>query len=220
MLPFRRTMTQSVLLSVVLTSALVGFSTACKAQSEPIDYQVDVRPILSNHCFACHGFDEDSRAADLRLDIAPAVATSIDSAGVTSSDASESAETSDSPSAIVPGKPSESEVVRRIESNDPDLQMPPPSSNKPLSARDKQIIARWIEQGARYESHWAFKSFVSPQNNSESSVSKAVAEQVNESGSLHPIDSMVRHRLAALGLPPSPRADSSTLLRRLYLDLI
>ena len=220
MLPFRRTMTQSVLLSVVLTSALIGFSTACKAQSESIDYQVDVRPILSNHCFACHGFDEDSRAADLRLDIAPAVAASLDSAGVTSRDASESAETSGSPSAIVPGKPSESEVVRRIESNDPDLQMPPPSSNKPLSARDKQIIARWIEQGARYESHWAFKSFASPHNNSESSVPKAVVEQGNLSGSLHPIDSMVRHRLAALGLPPSPRADSSTLLRRLYLDLV
>ena len=226
MSPLSRSMTQRILLLVALNSALIGFSTACKSQSEPIDFQVDVRPILSNHCFACHGFDEDSRAADLRLDIAPTDASSFNNG----SDAAKSADTSDSPRAIVPGKPHDSEVLRRIESNDPDLQMPPPSSNKPLSDRDKQIIAKWIEQGARYEPHWAFKPFAStaPATRSlatqasakPSSAPNATAAQTNDSGSLHLIDSMVRNRLATLGLPPSPRADSSTLLRRLYLDLV
>jgi len=103
------------------------------------DFQKDVRPILANHCFACHGFDDKSRKADLRLDLE-----------------SDALDPSRAARTIIPGSPDESELIHRILSDDPDLMMPPASTNKPLSVAQKETLRRWIAQGARYEKHWAF----------------------------------------------------------------
>ena len=104
--------------------------------SPKISYDRDVRPILSDNCFSCHGFDAESREADLRLDTADSVASE---AGV-----------------IVPGEPNESLLVARIESNDIDLLMPPPESGRRLNSKQKEILKQWIAQGAHFETHWAF----------------------------------------------------------------
>src|SRR5262245_47426573 len=109
------------------------------AANEPLRFNRDIRPILANHCFACHGPDTQARRGGLRLDrrvqaIAPA-------------DSGEPA--------IVPNHPDQSRLVARIRSEDPDLQMPPPDANKPLSAEQKRLLDRWIEEGAEYEAHWS-----------------------------------------------------------------
>ena len=106
---------------------------------KPVDFQNEVRPILANHCFACHGFDDQGRQADLRLDLESADSAS---GGTASGGAGR---------AIVPGRPDQSELVHRIHSEDPDLLMPPASFNKPLTDAQKEVLRRWIAQGARYE---------------------------------------------------------------------
>jgi hypothetical protein len=156
--------------------------------AEPISYNRDVRPILSENCFSCHGFDEHGRKAKLRLD--------------RREDAVASRE--DGP-AIVPGKLAESLVWQRIISDDPDDLMPPPESHLKLSASDKTILRRWIEQGAPYEPHWAFVAPRLP----------AIPK-----GSPHPVDAFIRAKLRKEGLKPSPEADRATLIRRISLDLI
>lgn len=106
---------------------------------ELLQFNRDVQPILGDRCYACHGPDEDSREADLRLD-------QRDSALGTNAVGA----------AIVPGRPSLSELIHRINSDDPDEIMPPPSHNKPLSDSDKKVLSSWIAQGAKYERHWSF----------------------------------------------------------------
>ena len=104
---------------------------------EPIDFNRDVRPILSENCFVCHGFDESSREADLRLDSREGAIAGL---------------------AIVPGKPDESGLIERIISDDPDEQMPPADSHKkPLDEQAIKILREWIRQGAPWEKHWAFE---------------------------------------------------------------
>jgi hypothetical protein len=148
---------------------------------EPIDFNRDVRPILSNNCFFCHGHDPSHREGDLRLDIPQsAIGT-----------------------AIVPGKPDESELIARITATDADELMPPVSSNKKLTEQQQQILRRWIAQGAEYQLHWSYQP---PEKTA------IAAEQ-------HPVDYLVRQRLQARGLQLSPEADRRTLIRRLYLDL-
>ena len=115
---------------VVLTLLLANVARA----DTPIDFRADVRPILADKCFACHGPDEESRGADLRLDI------------------QESAHEY----AIVPGAPGESEVMERIRSDDPDSVMPPPSAGKALTEEEVESLRRWIAAGGKYETHWAF----------------------------------------------------------------
>lgn len=102
---------------------------------EPIDFNRDVRPILSENCFYCHGQDAAKRQADLRLDSGP---EALDSG------------------AFVPGKSAESELIIRIRSNDPDKQMPPPKSNHKISAEQLKVLERWINEGAKYSNHWAY----------------------------------------------------------------
>src|SRR5262245_45043216 len=117
----------------------VAGASAAAADSAP-EFNRDVRPILSAHCFKCHGPDENVREAGLRLDRREAATKELDS-GVTP---------------IVPGKPESSELVRRVFTADKDEQMPPPAANKPLSAGQKEILKRWIAAGAGYQQHWAF----------------------------------------------------------------
>ncbi len=107
--------------------------------AKPVSFTRDIRPLLSNNCFACHGPDEKNREADLRLDVAAQAYES---------------------QAVTPGKLEESSLWQRINSTDPDEVMPPPASHKKLTAEDKDLLKRWIESGAKYEEHW---SFVAPQ---------------------------------------------------------
>ena len=108
--------------------------------SDAVDYQRDIQPLFSEHCFKCHGPDEGARQADLRLD---------------RGDAS-MAELVPGKSAIVPGKLEQSELVRRISSNDLEMVMPPPSEKNGLNAEQIATITQWIQEGASYSRHWAF----------------------------------------------------------------
>ena len=101
-----------------------------------IEFNRDVRPLLADNCFACHGPDAANRKGKLRLDVREAALAK---------------------EAFFPGKPAESELVVRIHSQDKDEMMPPPDSHKKLSARDKAVLARWIAQGAEYQNHWAYE---------------------------------------------------------------
>ena len=164
--------------------APVGQVLAEEAQKPPeIQFNRDIRPILSDNCFACHGPDAKHREGKLRLDDRDAAL----SAGV-----------------IQPGKPEESEMMARIHSQDPVERMPPEKSNKKLTDAQKELLNRWIAQGAAYQKHWAYEPPVKP------------AVPKGENG----LDFLVRKRLAAVGLNPSPQADKRTLMRRLYFDLI
>lgn len=158
-----------------------------------IEFNRDVRPILSDTCFKCHGFDPKHREGGRRFDTREGALAQID--GVR---------------AIVPGKLAESDAHVRIRSTDPDEQMPPPKSGKKLTARQKAILDRWIEQGAEYQEHWAY---IRP--------ARPPVPQGKESGQpmRNSVDAFVQARLADLGLKPSPEADPGTLLRRLSFDL-
>ena len=161
--------------------------------ADEVSFSRDIRPLLSGKCFACHGPDEEAREAALRLDSFQA-ATRDDSGTP----------------AITPGKSSTSELVRRILSNDPDEQMPPPSSNKSLSVEQKKLLVRWIDSGAKYEQHWSFI----PPSKPELPFVKNAEWPSNE------IDRFILARLEAEGLGPAEAAVTRTLIRRVFLDLI
>ena len=146
--------------------------------AEEVDFNRDIRPILSNNCFFCHGPDGETREADLRLDIRE--------------DAIEAF-------AFVPGDPEESELVYRILSEDRSEVMPPPKSNHSLSDKEKELLQRWIAEGAEYESHWSYTPIERPP--------------------FKDIDAIVGNRLKENGLEFSPEASKSTLIRRLSFDL-
>ena len=164
-------------------ATLVCFLSAAAASATPVSFNRDIRPILSDNCFSCHGPDASHRQADLRLDMRDDAVTA---------------------GAIVPGKPAESTLVSRINATDSDELMPPPESHKKLDAKQKELLARWIEEGAEYRKHWAY----------EQPVKVAVPAGTNG------VDHLVRKRLAEVGLAPSPEADRRTLIRRLSLDLL
>ncbi|MDE2713038.1 MAG: PSD1 and planctomycete cytochrome C domain-containing protein [Verrucomicrobiota bacterium] len=157
------------------------------AWAAPVEFNRDVRAILSKNCFACHGQDAKHRKGKLRIDTAEGAFSSKN--GV---------------AAIVAGNVSESELWARVNSKDPDEMMPPPETKKSLTAEEKQTLKRWIEQGAKYENHWAF---ITPKK------SKVPA------GGGNPIDAFLQRRLAKEGLKAAPLAKPETLVRRVYLDL-
>jgi hypothetical protein len=176
-----------------IQAALAAEKTS--SQSKPtIDFQRDVRPILSGHCFQCHGPDQNARKANLRLDVRE--------------EALRPAKSGQRP--IVPGKPEESRLVQRTFSKDDDEVMPPPETKRPLSDAQKEILQRWIAEGAEYTAHWAF---IPPRQSPPPKVKLA-------SWPRNGIDYFILDRLEREGLAPSPAADRYTLVRRLYLDLI
>ena len=160
---------------------------------ETIDFVRDVRPILSNHCYRCHGPDEEKLEAGLRLDTPPPV------------------QAEKSSSAIIPGQPDTSEVVLRVKHADPELRMPPVEAGRALTPAEIATLERWIEQGARYEQHWAFRPVRRPEVPGSPSQSAWVR---------NPIDAFVLQKLEALRITPAPEADRETLLRRVSLDLL
>ncbi len=160
---------------------------------EKIEYNRDVRPILADTCFKCHGFDKNTREAGLRLDVRDAAIANND--GVF---------------AIVPGKVAASELWKRINTTDEDDVMPPKKQSRRLSEREKLVLKKWIEQGAEYQSHWAY---IPPK--------KSAVPQVKEPGfSRNEIDAFVLQRHAELGLKHVAEAGRVTLARRLYFDLL
>ena len=167
--------------------AMVLCLVASSTWAAPVEFNRDVRAILSKNCFACHGQDANKRKGKLRLDTAKGAFAS--KKGV---------------AAVVAGNVSESELWARINSKDPDEVMPPPKTKKSLTAEEKQTLKHWIEQGAKYEKHWAF---IAPKK------AKVPA------GGGNPIDAFLQRRLAKEGLKPAPLAKPEILVRRVYLDL-
>ncbi|MBI4661296.1 MAG: PSD1 domain-containing protein [Verrucomicrobia bacterium] len=165
-----------------------------RAQTRPAtsaakaSFNRDIRPVLSDNCFACHGPDTKKLKGGLRLDLRDQALKPAKSGQI----------------AIVPGKPSESELVRRIVTQDEDDLMPPPESHKVLTQAQKELLRRWIAEGAEYQGHWAYLPPVQPP----------------VPGTWNAIDFLVQRRLTDLGLQPSPEADRRTLARRLFFDLL
>jgi hypothetical protein len=176
-----------------MSANILALLITLSLQSQSVDFQRDIRPILASNCVHCHGPDEGARQADLRLDTQ--AAAYADRGGY---------------AAITAGDPSKSEAYRRIISTDPDERMPPPDSEKSLSGAEVNLIRRWIEEGGVWGEHWAF---VAPQRPKLPDVSR-------EDWVRTPVDAFILARLEAEGLQPSPDADRETLLRRLSLDLI
>jgi hypothetical protein len=183
---------RAALISIVFAFlALTG--SIRSAFGEPVDFTRDVRPLLSRHCFKCHGPDDQARKAKLRLDVREQAVGKARSGKW----------------AIVPNKPDESELVRRIFNADAGESMPPRAANNPLSDVQKELLRRWISEGARYQPHWAF---VPPR--------QAPLPHVRHADwPANAIDYFVLARLEAAGLRPAPPADRYTLVRRVYLDL-
>lgn len=154
---------------------------------ERVDFNRDVRPILSAKCFHCHGADAESRKADLRLDLK-----------------AEALRERDGVRAIVPGDLTASELILRITSHDRDEVMPPPKEAESLSERDRNLLTRWVSEGAEYREHWAWTL---PKLPAVPAISP------------HPVDAFIRDRLAREGMTPSPEAARHTLIRRVSLDL-
>jgi hypothetical protein len=167
-----------------------GLVTATASAAGKLDFNRDIRPILSDNCFACHGLDAKKRKADLRLDVPEGAFTAID--GVFP---------------IKPGDPEVSTIIQRILSKDEDEVMPPPESNKHITPAQVDILKRWIKEGAEYKKHWAFEAPV-----------KAAPPPVKgmvKNG----IDAFIQARLVQEGLSPSPEASKESLIRRVTLDL-
>ncbi|MEN9284489.1 MAG: hypothetical protein RLZZ179_1982 [Verrucomicrobiota bacterium] len=164
------------------------------APAASLRYNRDIRPLLSDNCFHCHGPDATHRKGGLRLDIRESALQPADSGKA----------------AIVPGKPDESELIVRLHHADPDELMPPPDSHKSLTAAQKEILRQWIADGAAYEAHWAYTPIVQPE-----------IPALNDPRTVirNPIDAFIQQPLLARGIAPSPEAPPATLTRRLTLDL-
>ena len=168
--------------AIALGLALGGIAFADERPAAPVAFNRDIRPLLSDNCFHCHGPDASHRQADLRLDDREAAVAA---------------------GAIVPGKAASSPLIERVRATAPELVMPPPEAHKTLTPAQQALLARWIDEGAAYQKHWAYEPPVKP----------AVPPGA------HAIDHVVRQRLTTLGLRPSAEADRRTLIRRLAFDL-
>ncbi len=173
---------------------LVAIRLSNASELDSINFDRDIRPILSDHCFTCHGPDTNKRQAGLRLDQKEGAFGSLDSGS----------------HAIVPGQIDSSELVRRINSSDVDLIMPPPDQGKPLTKAQTELLSRWIQQGAAWSNHWSFEPVSMPVMPVDNLAAGTVANA---------IDAFVLHRLQREGLAQSPRESKERLLRRLSLDL-
>ena len=181
--------------SLILVSCNSNNTTNSEEIPELISYNFDIRPILSDNCFACHGRDANAREAGLRLDIEEEAFKSL----------------SENPGkyAIVKGNPHESIVWQRIMSSDENEVMPPPKSNLTLTIHQKNLIQAWIKQGAKYEKHWAFERPVSPD----------LPKVKNINWPKNSIDNFILKKQETLGMSPNPEADPESLLRRVSFEL-
>ena len=185
-----------------LTCLVVVLSLAVQAKAKAassIDFSRQIRPILSENCFFCHGPDEKKRKAGLRLD--DETAAKSDNDGVIS---------------VVPGDPEKSALFQRIISSDPDEVMPPPKQHKTIPPDQVALLRQWIEEGAAWGNHWSYEPVKRPKvpSTSESGLRSADWKE-----STNPIDAFLAKRLGQEGLEPTSPADAAVLLRRIALDL-
>ncbi|MFY8072035.1 MAG: PSD1 and planctomycete cytochrome C domain-containing protein, partial [Pirellula sp.] len=197
-LPNLRSIAQATHGAILVTICLcfISLISLTPTFAQNIDFRKQIQPILSEHCWQCHGVDESTREGNLRLDLRESAIAGGESSKL----------------AIVAGKASESEMIRRILSDDPDHVMPPPSLQKPLSKEQIELLQGWIDQGAQYDKHWAFI----PPSRSQVDLSQPVhGRKVN-----HAIDWLVADTLHKKGWPSTAQAKPWELCRRVYLDLI
>jgi len=183
-------------LSILLFSTVLSVvpSVSClTAQDEPVEFNEHIRPLLSNKCFACHGPDANKREAGLRLDRQES-ATAVLASGIR---------------AIVPNDLNQSELWQRINSDDEFTRMPPPEHSTPLSSIEKQLIKRWIQQGANYQTHWAF---IPPKR-------PPLPKVATKDWARNPIDVFVLSNLESKGILPAQPAEKEAVIRRLAFDL-
>ncbi len=181
-----------VLLATQVALVLLPLDLSKGSVTNHVQFNRDVRPILSENCYACHGPDKNQRKPSkrpLRLDVR---------------------EVALERGAIVPGKPADSKLVQHIFSDDPDEIMPPPKTQKSLTPAQKELLKQWVAEGAQYEAHWAYLPLGRP----------PVPQARNAHWVRNPIDAFILHALETKEIAPSPEADRRTLLRRLSLDLI
>ncbi|HEX8912200.1 MAG TPA: DUF1549 domain-containing protein, partial [Humisphaera sp.] len=168
--------------------ALLAAAPAARAEGKLV-YNRDVRPILSDNCFACHGNDKNHVKGKLKLN---------------------DRESATARKAIVPGKPDESEMIARILSKDAEEVMPPPESHKTLKPAQIEILKRWVAEGAEYQPHWAYITPARP---------AVPAVKDDGKWARTPVDRFVLAELERRGFKPSAEADKVTLIRRVTLDL-
>ncbi len=184
-----------ITVSIMLMQSCNSSGSGNMPTSAHISYNFDIRPILSDKCFACHGPDANKQEGGLRLDIAENAYEALrDNPGM---------------HAIVPGKPELSAAYTRLVTDDPALIMPPLSSNLTLTGQEIQLIKKWIEQGAQYERHWAFTT----------PVKSSLPKVRNEDWALNEIDYFILQKLEQAKLQPNEAADKERLLKRICLDI-
>jgi hypothetical protein len=166
-----------------------GLGKPLGAAEPQMDFNRDIRPILSENCFYCHGQDGNQRQADLRLDVRDAAVEA---------------------GAIVPGSLADSQLIERIRTSDPELKMPPASSNRHLTDEQIALLEQWVANGAQYATHWAFQPLSRPE---------PPAVEQRDWGRT-PVDAFVLAKIESAGLQPAPEADRATLIKRLYADLL
>ena len=179
--------------------------TFISSRADDLSFNRDIRPILSANCFACHGPDKHARKADRRLDTRDGALAENDKVR-----------------AIVPGDLDHSELALRVSSTDPDEVMPPPQSDKKLTAEQIATLKKWIAQGAKYEAHWSLIAPVKPkvpESNADTPVRSDSGPADRSVRVTNPIDAFILARLQKNGLNPSPEASKTTLIRRVSYDL-
>ena len=176
----------------LLALAVYSLTVSTGQAEDRVDFNRDIRPILSNNCLRCHGPDDATREADLRLDTFAGATAEISNG-----------------QAIVPGHADQSVAIARIESTDPGERMPPPDSQQSLTPKQIELLKRWINQGAEYQSHWAFQPLRL----------RAVERVSDPTWAQLPIDHFVQEELDKHHIKPAPPAEREVLLRRLSLDL-
>ena len=185
------TVLRSLLPGLLLAAMMVVVGHS--EEGEKVDFSRDIRPILAAHCFQCHGPDAAARKAELRLDVADVLRRKSKAGRPI----------------IAPGKPQQSELFVRVSSSDPKHRMPPAEADNPLTSEQVELLRRWIEQGAPWQEHWAYRTPTKPP-----------VPGVQRAGWCRtPIDRFILARLEREGLSPSPEADKATLIRRVSFDL-
>ena len=190
---FRISQSQANRVRLLGVALFLGVSAGWAERAAQLDYNLQIRPILADNCFSCHGPDKDARKSRLRLDERE-VATAPAKSGLI---------------AITPGKLDASELVYRITSEDVDERMPPKDSHKALKPQEIALLKQWIAEGATYARHWAFEPIRETK----------IPSVKNARWPRNPIDAFVLARLETEGLSPSVEAEKSTVLRRVTLDL-
>lgn len=178
-----------VLLSSILALVL---GEALSVHGQSIEFNRDVRPVLADHCFPCHGPDQSKRKADLRLDMPDGLTVPGNEGAV-----------------LVPGDPGASLLIQRVLTSDPDLVMPPPEAGHALTDQQKERLSEWVRSGAGWDRHW---SFIPPRR-------RALPQVERSEWPLGALDHFVLAKLESMDRQPLPSADARTLIRRLYLDL-